>query len=63
MTFNVYRQFLITSMNEIKEIKHRQDMRELEEKIVSKHRKEIDELKKEFQIQIQQIQARRWFEW
>jgi len=36
-------------------------MIDLENKLENKYRMEMDELKKEFQLQIQQLQSRRWF--
>jgi hypothetical protein len=76
MTFGAYSQYTNNKLMELNnetmimknnnkidsiELKHRQDMKELEEKLEKNHRMEMDELKKDFQLQIQQIQSRRWF--
>ncbi len=64
-TFAMYHQFLwnqsVKINDEKNDIRHKHDMEQLENKLEKLHRKEMDELKKEFQLQIQQLHSRRWF--
>lgn len=65
MTFGMYHQYtsnqIMENNNKTIKLTHEHAMKELEERLEKQHRIEIDELKKEFQLQIQQIQSRRWF--
>jgi hypothetical protein len=60
MSFGIYYQYVSNQVmkcnDEKNDIRHKHDMEQLENKLEKLHRKEMDELKKEFQLQIQQLQ-------
>jgi hypothetical protein len=65
VTFGMYHQYTSNQImqynNEKNEIKHRQDMKELEEKMNKRRQEEINTLKEDFQSQINSLQKRKWF--